>query len=84
MISAESEGDQHWLGAWAGRKGDLAVCLQGIRRMLRAEGDPANDGSPTGAGSRVMNGGGKGCLQAGCESFMSVFIPILALYITQK
>lgn len=66
-----------------GRKGDLAVCLQGIRRM-RAERAPASDGSPTGAGSRVMDGGGQGCLQAGCESFMSVFIQILALCITQK
>jgi len=51
---------------------------------MRAERAPASDGLPTGPGSRVMDGGGPGCLQAGCESFMSVFIPVLALCITQK
>lgn len=70
--------------AGQGRKEDLAVCLQGIRRTLWAERAPASDGLPTGAGSRLMDGGGQGCLQAGCESFGSGFIPSLALPITQK
>lgn len=64
----------------------LAVCLQGIRRMLWAERTPASDGLHTGAGPRVMDGCGQGCLEAVCESFtiLSCFHPKPALCITQE
>lgn len=73
------------LGTRGGGEG-LAVCLQGIRRMLWAERTPASDGLHTGAGPRVMDGCGQGCLQAVCESFtiLSCFHPKPALCITQE
>lgn len=50
------KGEAMLTGGLEGRKRDLVGCLQGIRRMLRAERSPGIGGLSTLAGPRVMDG----------------------------